>query len=198
MVDILARLQLSRLTSCSRWLFEPYPCLFVLWLHNGREFAWMPGSWWRIISILKDGNDEGDRDQYFNDYEIKEGHLYRKTSEGSKWVEPRNARWGVLRIIHDESGHQGTDRTLAAIRTGSHGWGKLWRSTSEIVLNALLTRVFPVGSLGSYIPYLKWKPHSKWYMWTILGRLVKVKKGTSMLSPYKMGLVNTAFWSGWH
>lgn len=31
-------------------------------------------------------------------------------------VVPRNTRWGVLRIMHDESEHQGVDRTLAAIR----------------------------------------------------------------------------------
>lgn len=40
----------------------------------------------RITNFIKDDVNEGDLEQYFGDYEIKEGHLYRKTQAGPKWV----------------------------------------------------------------------------------------------------------------
>lgn len=53
---------------------------------------------------------------YENQYEVKGGRLYKKTSAGLKFVVPYGMRWQIIKFAHNDIGHPGEDRTLEAVR----------------------------------------------------------------------------------
>jgi hypothetical protein len=54
--------------------------------------------------------------QYFQEYELKNGRVYRKfPDKRSLWVVPRSCRWQICRLCHDEAGHFGLEKTVKKI-----------------------------------------------------------------------------------
>lgn len=71
----------------------------------------------RIIKeILASGKVQSDVKDYFDKYELKGGVVFRKTEIGDKWVVPRVARWNVVKMCHDDSGHFAIEKTLEKIK----------------------------------------------------------------------------------
>lgn len=68
----------------------------------------------RITKILKPKTDDEVVD-IKNNYVIKDNVLYRKVGDQLKLVVPRNARWQVCRMNHDDIGNFGQAKTLERI-----------------------------------------------------------------------------------
>ncbi|KAL0901247.1 hypothetical protein ABMA27_006539 [Loxostege sticticalis] len=51
-----------------------------------------------------------------NNYVLKDGRIFRKVGDAIKWAVPRDARWKVCLICHDESGHFSFEKTLEKMR----------------------------------------------------------------------------------
>lgn len=51
-----------------------------------------------------------------NNYVLKDGKIYRKVGTELKWAVPRDARWKVCQLCHDESGHFAFEKTLEKMR----------------------------------------------------------------------------------
>lgn len=69
----------------------------------------------RITKILKPKTDEDVVDIKKN-YVMKDNVLHRKVGDQLKLVVPRNARWQVCRMNHDDIGHFGQAKTLERIQ----------------------------------------------------------------------------------
>lgn len=71
----------------------------------------------KIKSILEKGEKDVDMKQYFIDYEIKKGMVYRKVEDGQRaWVVPKMARMQICHLCHDEAGHLGIEKTLERMK----------------------------------------------------------------------------------
>lgn len=51
-----------------------------------------------------------------SNYALKDGMIYRKVGTELKWVVPRDARWKVCHLCHDESGHFSFDKSIEKMR----------------------------------------------------------------------------------
>lgn len=69
----------------------------------------------RIVRILNDPETKNIVD-FKNSYIVRRGLLYKKTSEGERWVVPKGVRWQVLKANHDNIGHFAFDKTYDKIR----------------------------------------------------------------------------------
>lgn len=67
------------------------------------------------IKCILDRNCQEAREVRDN-YTLKDGKIYRKLGTDLKWAVPRDARWKVCQICHDESGHFSFDKTIEKMR----------------------------------------------------------------------------------
>lgn len=51
-----------------------------------------------------------------NNYVLKEGRIYRKIGESLKWAVPRDARWKICHMNHDECGPMAFEKTINKIQ----------------------------------------------------------------------------------
>lgn len=51
-----------------------------------------------------------------NNYEIKDGKIFRKVDGDLRWAVPRDAKWKILQQCHDEAGHFAYEKTLEKVR----------------------------------------------------------------------------------
>ncbi len=71
----------------------------------------------RIRKILEGKKVDSDTKHYFNEYMLKSNRVYKKMNEGpALWVVPKDARWQICRLCHDDAGHQGVENTLKRVR----------------------------------------------------------------------------------
>jgi hypothetical protein len=67
-----------------------------------------------IIQHIKQLLESGDRDgnsNLFSNNALKDGKVYKITDRGLRCVLPKTARFQILRMSHDDSGHFGFDKT---------------------------------------------------------------------------------------
>lgn len=70
-----------------------------------------------IREILLTKDNKAANKQYFLQYELKNGRVYRKTEDGSKrWLVPKSNRWQICKLCHDDIGHFGVDKTISKIQ----------------------------------------------------------------------------------
>jgi hypothetical protein len=67
-----------------------------------------------IKQKLESGDQKGHKD-FFQDYALKGGKVYRVTSYGLRWVLPELAKFQVARKMHDDSGHSAKDKTFELV-----------------------------------------------------------------------------------
>lgn len=65
---------------------------------------------------MESGMQRLDTKQYFENYCIKEGIVFRSTAEGDRWLVPRLSRFNVVQSCHDLQGHFDREETLKKIR----------------------------------------------------------------------------------
>lgn len=58
----------------------------------------------RIVGILNDPNLDDVTDIKGN-FKLKNGRLFRITTDGDRWVVPKGVRWQVVKTNHDDIGH---------------------------------------------------------------------------------------------
>jgi hypothetical protein len=81
----------------------------------------------RIRTILSSEEKSRDTKSYFDDYVLKNDRVYRKLENGkTSWVVPKDVRWQVCRLCHDQAGHTGIENTLK--RMQKHYWFARMRS----------------------------------------------------------------------
>lgn len=69
-----------------------------------------------IIGVISAGDVQPETKQRFDDYDVKNGVLFRRTKCGNKWVVPKMSRFHVAKYCNDDQGHFGLDKTLEKIR----------------------------------------------------------------------------------
>lgn len=70
-----------------------------------------------VRNILFENVKTSETKQYFQNYELRKGMVFRKLEDGrSVWLVPRNVRWQICRLCHDEMGHFSLEKTLRKIR----------------------------------------------------------------------------------
>jgi hypothetical protein len=71
----------------------------------------------RIRQILQAKIVNSETRQYFGNYEVRNNKVYRVLGDGTKlWVVPKEARWQILRLCHDQAGHFGIEHTIRRIQ----------------------------------------------------------------------------------
>lgn len=88
-----------------------------------------------IKRILESG-DRASNVSLFNDYALKGGKVYKITGRGLRWVVPKAARFQILRMAHDESGHFGFDKTFDLV-SSQYWFKKMRRFVRKYVQNCL-------------------------------------------------------------
>lgn len=68
----------------------------------------------KIREILETGEAHNNRDVY-SKYELLGNKVYRKTSQGRRWVVPKACIWQVIKCNHDDLGHFSVDKTIERI-----------------------------------------------------------------------------------
>lgn len=69
----------------------------------------------KIKEIIESGQAEENRD-IFNKYEVLGGKVYRRTTQGRRWVVPKKCIWQILKCNHDDLGHFSVDKTIERIQ----------------------------------------------------------------------------------
>ncbi|CAK1595379.1 unnamed protein product [Parnassius mnemosyne] len=70
------------------------------------------------IADIKKSLESGEAHKYkdiFNKYELLGNKVYRRTSQGRRWVVPKTCIWQVLKYNHDDLGHFSVDKTFERI-----------------------------------------------------------------------------------
>jgi hypothetical protein len=71
----------------------------------------------RIRQILQAKIVNSETRRYFDNYEVRNNKVYRVLGDGTKlWVVPKEARWQILRLCHDQAGHFGIEHTIRRIQ----------------------------------------------------------------------------------
>lgn len=65
----------------------------------------------RIVAVLSGVEKATDEKQLRQEYELKNGRLFRKVGEGMKWVVPDAVRWRIM-----NRGHYGLEKTLETVQ----------------------------------------------------------------------------------
>jgi hypothetical protein len=78
----------------------------------------------RIRTIIESGDADNNKDVFTN-YEVLGGKVYRRTSQGRRWVVPKNCIWQIIKCNHDDLGHFSVDKTVE--RIGSQYWFRRMR-----------------------------------------------------------------------
>lgn len=67
----------------------------------------------RIKRILERKQICSDSRQYFKDYLLRDGKVYRRLQKGrTAWLVPKSARLQICKLCHDDAGHLGLEKTL--------------------------------------------------------------------------------------
>lgn len=131
-----------------------------------------------IKDIILSGLNEPDTKTYFDNYDVKAGVVFRKTSEGYRWVVPKMARFNIVRLCHDEQGHFGIDKTLEKVK--SNYWFKHMRKFVEKYVNACLHCIYYKSKRGRQPGFLNPIPKEPIPFHTLhldhIGPFVKSKK----------------------
>lgn len=69
----------------------------------------------KIVAILKSKKNTENKN-YFDNYALKNGILYRKVNGELRWAVPNNCRWLICRLNHDDTGHFGAEKTMERIK----------------------------------------------------------------------------------
>lgn len=67
-----------------------------------------------IKCILDSGSTEAKNVR--NEYALKEVKIYKKVGDALRWAVPRDARWKVCHMSHDECGHFSYEKTMDKIK----------------------------------------------------------------------------------
>ncbi|KAJ8909978.1 hypothetical protein NQ315_013570 [Exocentrus adspersus] len=65
-------------------------------------------------SLSREPVDESDR-RVHNEYALKDNRVYRKTTQGLRWVVPKSSRRGILMFYYDAAGHFAVEKTLESV-----------------------------------------------------------------------------------
>nr|CAI5828350.1 unnamed protein product [Callosobruchus analis] len=68
------------------------------------------------LNIEKQEKSSEDKREKYNEYEIKDGRLFKKEDGKLLWVVPRKARCQIARKYHNELGHPGFEKTYKKMR----------------------------------------------------------------------------------
>lgn len=117
------------------------------------------------------------------EYELKHGRIYRKTSEGLKWVVPKSARHTVTNYFHDQAGHLAVDKTISQIQ--QHYWFPRLRKYVTRYIRCCLNCLYNKNSGGPQPGFLHCIQKEPTPMDTLhidhLGPFVKSKQGNMYL-----------------
>lgn len=108
-----------------------------------------------IKLVLESGNRHGNKDIFLN-YALKGGKIYKITSRGLRWVVPKVSRFQLLRMVHDDSGHFGFEKTYELL--ASKFWfSHMRRFITKYVKNCLNCLFFksPGGKPQGYLHPIK-------------------------------------------
>lgn len=105
----------------------------------------------RIIGILNDPNLE-DVTDIKNNYKLKNGKLFRVTTEGDRWVVPKGVRWQVVKQNHDDIGHFALGKTLEKIKL--YFWFPKMRRFIKKYVSSCLECAYSKASAGKKPGYL--------------------------------------------
>lgn len=105
-----------------------------------------------IREILASGDNKPDVREYFEKYDLKGGVVFRRTETGNKWLVPRAARWNVVKMHHDDSGHFAAEKTLEKIK--EHYYFKGMRRFVTKYVKACLNCLYYKASSGKKPGYL--------------------------------------------
>lgn len=116
---------------------------------------------------------------YFDNFQLKNGILYRKCGEnGSKWVVPKQSRWLICKLNHDDCGHLGLEKTMS--RINENYWFPQMKKFVKKYINSCLNCIYMKASKGRKQGYLHPIPKSSIPFETIhidhLGPFVRSKK----------------------
>lgn len=89
----------------------------------------------KINKILQSGSRHENK-AIFNDYALKGGKVYRVTTSGLRWVAPETAKYQILRMVHDDLGHFGVDKTLEIV-SRKYWFPHMKRFVTKYVRNCL-------------------------------------------------------------
>ncbi|CAG9086928.1 unnamed protein product [Plutella xylostella] len=117
-VDALSRNPATQpISSNSNADVSEFPCVLKIttenWLHT---LQLADPEVLRISKILKPETDEESKEIKKN-YVIKDHLVYRKVNDQLRLVVPRNSRWQICKINHDDIGHFGFSKTLERIQS---------------------------------------------------------------------------------
>jgi hypothetical protein len=138
------------------------------------------------IATIKTILETGDRDNnknIFNDYALKGGKVHKVTAYGLRWVVPEVARFQILKMAHDDSGHFAFPKTYEIIAS------KFWfphmrRFINKYVSNCLNCIYFkiPHGKKPGFLHPIKKipKPFHTIHL-DHLGPFIKTKSGKTHL-----------------
>ena len=99
-----------------------------------------------IRKTLESGDIQANTKQYFDNYDLKGGLVFRRTDSGNKWVVPKMSRFNVIRLCHDEQGHFAVERTLEKVR--EHYWFKGMRKFVTKYVNSCLNCLYYKNQKG--------------------------------------------------
>lgn len=89
----------------------------------------------QIKQILESGDLSNHKD-IFNKYELLGNKVYRRTSQGRRWVVPRKCVWQVIKSNHDDLGHFALDKTIERI-SHLYWFPKMRRIVTKYIKNCL-------------------------------------------------------------
>lgn len=135
-----------------------------------------------IKTVLETGNMSENKD-IFQNYFLKGGKVYKITPQGMRWVVPQFAKFQLLRMSHDESGHFSFEKTYELI--SNQYWFKgMRRFIKKYVKNCLNCLYFknPQGQLPGYLhPIPKYPVPFHTIHVDHLGPFIKTKSGNTQL-----------------
>lgn len=100
----------------------------------------------KLRSIYHQLQTEKPNNDVKNNYCIRDGRIYRKTLNGERLAVPKDARWRIVKMFHDDVGHIGLKRCEEAIKT-DYWFPRMTRFIRKYV-SACLECLFKKGSYG--------------------------------------------------
>lgn len=105
-----------------------------------------------IQKILQSGVREPEVNHYFENFDLKNGVVFRKTVNGNKWVVPKMSRFHIVKMCHDDRGHFAVEKTLNLIQQSY--WFKGMRRFVKKYVKACLNCLYYKSSGGRQPGYL--------------------------------------------
>ena len=88
-----------------------------------------------LLSIWNSGTKR-EKEIIKKEYRISQNRIYRRTTQGPRWVVPKQCRSQVVRMMHDEQAHPGIDITLDSLQ--KYVWFPKMKKYVEDYLRACL------------------------------------------------------------